>query len=329
MLPAVASPVHANARPCPEEPLGYNGRMEPRSRARLQILAAAALFATGGVAIKACGLTGWQIAGFRSLLGAVALALMLPGARRGWTWRTLLVGLAYASTLILYVQANTLTTAANAIFLQSTAPLYLLLLSPLLLREPIRPGELVFMGAMALGLGLFFLGQDPPQRTAPNPALGNVLAAAAGIAWALTIAGLRWLGRAEPGGCLPGTAGGAAGGAAGGGAAGAALVGNGLAFLACVPFLGSLGETTAADWLWIVYLGVFQIGLAYVFMTIGVRRVPALEVSLLLLVEPVLNAILAWAVHGEVPGPWSRAGCAVILTATAVHSVRAMRRTRV
>jgi drug/metabolite transporter (DMT)-like permease len=321
--------------------------MDPRSRARLPILAAAALFATGGVAIKACGLTGWQIAGFRSLLGAVALALMLPSARRGWTGRTLWVGLAYASTLILYVQANTLTTAANAIFLQSTAPLYLLLLSPLLLREPIRPGELVFMGAMALGLGLFFLGQDPPQRTAPNPALGNVLAAAAGITWALTIAGLRWLGRSEPGGSVPGAAAGAAPGAAGaagpaGAAASAALLGNALAFLACVPFLGALGETltmtattataataaTVTDWLWIAYLGVFQIGLAYVFLTIGVRRVPALEVSLLLLVEPVLNAILAWAVHGEVPGPWSRAGCAVILTATAVHSALAMRRTR-
>ena len=110
----------------------------PKSSSRYGVLAAALLFSTGGAAIKACSLTGWQVAGFRSGVAAVALWLLVPGARRQWNWRTLLAGIFYAATLILFVTANKLTTSANAIFLQSTAPLYLLLLGPLVLREPVR-----------------------------------------------------------------------------------------------------------------------------------------------------------------------------------------------
>lgn len=289
--------------------------MDAVAKARLQLLGAALLFSTGGAAVKACGLTGWQVACFRSGVGAIALALFLPAARRHWTWRTGVVALAYAATLILYVQANKLTTAANAIFLQSTAPLYLLLIAPFLLRESIRRRDLLFMGALAVGLALFFVGMEAPQRTAPNPFLGNVLGAASAVCWALTVAGLRWLARAErrPGGSPAGAA------------AGAAIAGNALVFVVALPFALPVIDATASDWAWVAYLGVFQIGLAYVFMTAGVRRVPALEASLLLLVEPVLNTVWAFAVHREVPAPWSCVGALVILVATAVHAGAAAR----
>ncbi len=105
------------------------------------------------------------------------------------------VGLAYAATLILFVLSNKLTTSASAIYLQSTAPLYVLLLSPWLLRERIRSRDVVFMIALACGLGLFFVGFDPVSATAPNPKLGNILAMASGLTWALTVMGLRALGR--------------------------------------------------------------------------------------------------------------------------------------
>jgi len=286
--------------------------MDARTGARLQMLAAAALFSTGGMAIKACQLTGWQVACFRSGLGALTLLVLIPGTRRGWSWRTLLVGLAYAATLCLYVLSNKLTTAANAIFLQSTAPLYLLLVSPLLLKERIRVGELWFLAAMALGLSLFFWGYEAPQATAPNPALGNVLAAVAGLTWALTVAGLRWLARAE----------GQEGGSPAGAAAGAAVVGNLLVFAGCLPLALPVEQAVPADWIWVGYLGVVQIGIAYVFMTRSVRRVPALEGALLLLLEPVLNTLWAWLAHGEVPGTWSRLGAVTILVATLVHTLR-------
>src|SRR5258706_12178150 len=107
-------------------------------RARLAILAAAILFSTGGAAIKATQLTGWQVASFRSAVAAIAVLLMLREARRGFSRLAALVAAGYAATMVLFVLANKLTTAASTIFLQSTAPIYLVLLGPWILNEPVR-----------------------------------------------------------------------------------------------------------------------------------------------------------------------------------------------
>ena len=110
---------------------------------RLMLLAAAALFSTGGAAVKASTMTSWQLAGFRSLVAAVFLLVFLPACRRRWSLRVLPVAFAYATTLTLYILANRLTTAANATFLQSTAPLYIVALAPLILREKLVRRELI------------------------------------------------------------------------------------------------------------------------------------------------------------------------------------------
>ena len=220
-----------------------------------------------------------------------------------------MVGIAYAATMILYVLANKLTTAANAIFLQSTAPLYILLLSPLLLHEEVRRRQVAFMGALAGGMALFFIGAQPASATAPDPALGNILGAAAGLSWALSIIGLRWLGRDQRGEEPAGSA-----------ALAAAACGNLIAFLIAVPMALPFGVISPLDWVTVIYLGVFQIAVAYVFLTRGVRRVGALEVSLLLLLEPVLNPVWALIVHGEQPTMWAIVGGAVIVGATAMNT---------
>jgi len=271
--------------------------------ARLEVLAAAALFSSGGAVIKAVHLAGWQVACLRSAVAAATLFVLMPEARRRPTPRVLGVGLAYASTLILFVLANKLTTAASAIYLQSTAPLYVLLLSPWLLHERIRPRDLAFMAALALGLGLFFVGFDPVSATAPNPSLGNVLSLISGGTWALTIMGLRALGR-------EGESWGPAG----------ALWGNVFAAAACLPMALPIVTTRPADWVLVGYLGIFQIGIAYLFLIRGLQRVRAFEASLLLFLEPVLNPVWAWLVHGERPGTWTLAGGGVILLVTLVKS---------
>lgn len=273
---------------------------------RLRVLAAAALFSSGGALIKAVHFTGWQVASFRSVVAAAALFLLLREVRRRPTLRVLGIGVAYASTMILFVLSNKMTTAASAIFLQSTAPLYVLLLSPWLLHEKIRSRDVVFMAALAVGLGLFFVGFDPVSATAPNPKLGNVLALASGVAWALTIMGLRDLGKR--------------GGDEGSWAPTAAFWGNVFAALGCLPMALPLESSQPTDWLLVAVLGVFQIALAYVFLLRGLEKVGAFEASLLLLLEPVLNPLWAWMVHGERPGGWSMAGGAVILLSTVVKS---------
>jgi drug/metabolite transporter (DMT)-like permease len=274
---------------------------------RFQVLAAAFLFSTGGAAIKACTLTSWQVAAFRSGIAALAMLLLLPSARRGWSLRVLPVGVAYAATMICYVLGNKLTTAANTIFLQSTAPLYIVLLGPWLLRERIRRGDLLYMAALAVGMALFFVGDQTPAGTAPNPGLGNLVAGIAGLSWGLTIMGLRWLGRDGRG--------------RGDQSVSAVVCGNALAFLIALPLALPVQGARPTDWLLVTFLGVFQIGVAYAFLTRGVRRVPALEVSLLLLLEPVLNPVWALAVHGERPGSWAAIGGAIIIAATAVSTL--------
>lgn len=281
--------------------------MIPTQRARLQLIVAAVLFSTGGAVIKATDMTGWQVASLRSGIAAVALALLLPRAIRSIRPRTILVSIAYAATLVLFVTANKLTTSANTIFLQATGPLYILLLAPWLLKERIRSSDVAFMAVVGVGLLLFFMGTDVPVRTAPAPLQGNVLAALSGFTWALTLMGLRWMGADESGGSP----------------AGAVVLGNAFAFLATLPMALPFTGIGAGDWVAIGYLGVFQIALAYAFVTRAVGKLPALEISIILLVEPVLNPIWSWLVHGERPGPWALVGGVLIIGATALRSVLA------
>lgn len=264
------------------------------------MFAAALLFSTGGAAIKDCSLSGWAVASFRSGIAAVALWLLIPSARRGWTWRTVVTGLAYAATLILFVLANKLTTSANAIFLQSTAPLYLLVLGPWMLREPARTVDLAVIAVVAVGAVLLLGGSQTAVVTAPDPIRGNILGAVSGATWALTLAGLRWMGKHAPGED-----------------AGAATViaGNAIAFAVCLPMALPLSPISATDLGVLLYLGVFQIGLAYVFLTRSLREVPGLEAATLLLIEPVLNPIWTWVFHGEKPGVLALIGGFLIITA--------------
>jgi drug/metabolite transporter, DME family len=278
--------------------------VNPRVRNRLLLLGAAILFSTGGAAIKAASITTWQVASFRSGIAAIALILLVPAARRGWSWKLAPVGTAYAGTLVLFVLSTRLTTGANAIFLQSTAPLYLLLLAPLLLHERIGRGDVVFIGGIGFGMALILMGGQNAAATAPNPALGDRLGAASGLAWALTVAGLRWIGRHGPeNASTP-----------------AVAAGNLIAFLVCLPMALPLNRITTADVAVLLYLGIFQIGLAYYFVTRAIRYVPAFEATALLLLEPALNPIWTWLVHDERPGWLAIAGGLIILLATAVHT---------
>ena len=273
--------------------------MTPRSK----VVAAAVLFSTGGAAIKWCGFAAWQLAAFRAAFALIAILTLLPEARRAWTWRTVIVGFAYAATTLLYVQANKHTTAASAIFLQSTSPLFILLLAPLLLGEHATRRDIAQIAAMAVGLGLFFLGSDRPSTTAPNPALGNMLAAICAVTWAFTVIGYRWLA------------------ARGSSVAGAAASGNLIASLFALVMAQPLVAGRPVDWAVVAFLGIFQLGIPYLFLASAVPRLRALEVALFLLIEPVLNPIWAWLVHGERPGPAALIGGALILGATAIRTI--------
>lgn len=275
------------------------------SLGRLQVFAAAILFSTGGAGIKAAAFTGLQVSALRSGIAAIVLIAVLRG-RLVLSPAMFATGVVYAATVTLFVLSTKLTTAANAIFLQATAPLYLLLLGPLMLSERFRARDVVFLAGVAAGLVLCVIGQPAPTTTAPDPTTGNILAIVCSVTWALTLMGLRYVQRdhAQTGVGLS-----------------AVALGNLLASLAAVPFARPLPSASAVEWATIVYLGVCQIGLAYVFLTAAIRVLPALEVSLLLLIEPVLNPTWTWLIRGENPGAYTITGGAIIIVATAIKSV--------
>lgn len=301
-------------------------RQPGHMRAETRVLLAGALFATGGVLIKSCDFPSLQRAGLRAALAALTLFALLPAARRWPSWRMLLLVPAYFGATCLFVVANTLTTAADAIFLQSTAPLWLVLLGPLLLRERPTRRDAVTLVGIAAGMLLCFLAPGTAQATAPEPRLGGAIALASGVCYALLLLGLRWLGRSPAAAAnLPAAASlpprdeGPA----------AIAWGNACTFPIAFALMPVVGQTpiagTAQDWLVIAVLGSCQVGLAYALLARALPQVPAMRASLLLMIEPALNPLLAFLGHGELPHGLVFAGGALILAATLGPSLWARR----
>jgi drug/metabolite transporter, DME family len=264
-------------------------------RSRLYLLAAAVLWSTSGALVKLSTLSAWQLASGRSLIAGVALALALPGGRRPPSPRAVGTTLAYAAAMVTFIVASKLTTSANAIFLQDTAPLYVLLLSPWVLGERPSRGELLAVPVFLLGLSLFFL-----DRLAPGQLLGNVVALGSGVAFALCILGLR-AAREQGTSVL--------------------VWGNVVAGLGTLPLALEGKGPTALDLGLLVFLGVFQLALAYALFQRGLRDTPAVEASLLVLLEPVLNPVWTFLLAGERPGTWALVGGTIILLATVWRTV--------
>ena len=230
---------------------------------------------------------------------------------------------------MLFVHAAKRTTAAETIFLQSTAPLFVLLLSPLLLRERPAGRQLLFVPLFGAGLVMAFFGGADAAATAPDPRTGNVLATFCGLAYGLTLIGLRAAGRP-----LPPVRGVAAptfrqAAAASGGTSSprddrvarppgiaAAACGNVIVCVACLPAMALPRSVAAGDLAIVAGLGLFQVAFAYVLVTRAACVLQAPVLALLLLLEPALSPFWAMWFHGEQPHLLTWLGGAVIAAAT-------------
>jgi drug/metabolite transporter, DME family len=275
------------------------------------VLGAAILWSSGGLFIKAVSLDALGLTMWRSLLAGGTI-LVLTRTRLSAPWRTnaLTWGIAvsYAATLLMFVAATKLTTAANAIFLQYTAPIYLLVLGAFVLRERPSRIDLATVAVAFGGMALFFVG-----RIQIDDLAGNALAAASGVTLAAMFTLLRMPG------CKPETR------------QQAMLLGNALLVLGLLAVNVGRREWAVftpgpADLGGLVVLGVVQIGLAYMLFTFGVARVQALEASLIGMLEPVLNPVWVFLALGETPGWWAVAGGAIIVTAVAGRTIATERR---
>lgn len=291
--------------------------LDARIKASIAVGITGVLFATGGAAIKASALGAWQIAGFRSLIAFVVLMLAVPSVRHGWTRGVWAAGVPYAGVMLLFVHANTLTTAATTTLLQASAPIYVALLSPLLLGERPSRRRLLLLPVFLVGVWLLLSSGEQASSLARDPALGRWIAAGAGLCYGLVLLALR---RFEGGG-TPGTA------------LRSVACGNLLAGLIALPFLWpqepSPGAASAGalDLLIVGYLGAIQIALAYALLVPAMRVLPAFDVSLLLLLELVASPVFAWWLHGEALAGRTLIGGAVITLACLLQAVPSRRRT--
>jgi DME family drug/metabolite transporter len=268
------------------------------------VLAAVLLWSTGGLFIKLTELDAFQVTFFRSLFAAVTVAILT----RKDGFRIDAFGIAtsavYAALLLLFVWATKKTTAANAIFLQYTAPIYILILGPFLIGERFRIRDLVTVAVVLAGMSLFFVGQlrlDDYQ--------GNIAALFSGLFLGLYILLLRHP-RAER---LNPTV--------------AVIYGNFLLAAITLPAgLRALPTLTMKDFAAVLFLGVIQIGISYILFIKGVRGgTRPLDASLIGFLEPLLNPVWVFIFVGEEPSKWAIAGGAIIVSAIALHTIRQYR----
>ncbi|HZT58049.1 MAG TPA: EamA family transporter [Pyrinomonadaceae bacterium] len=271
------------------------------------VLAAALLWSTGGLFIKATPLGAFELSFGRSLLAAVTVAVLTR--REGYKLNavTLVTSALYAGLLLLFVMSNKLTTAANAIFLQYTAPVYVLVLEPLLFKERFRLADLFVVIACVAGMSLFFVGRLRPQDVE-----GNLTALGSGVCFALFLLLLRHQRESAAN------------------RASSVIYGNLIICLVTLPaFARVAGSLALRDVLIVSYLGVVQIGLAYTLFTLGIARgVRSLDAGVVGYIEPMLNPVWVFLFLGERPSEWAVLGGCIIIAAVFAHTVALARRAK-
>jgi drug/metabolite transporter (DMT)-like permease len=273
--------------------------LSERRKAILFVMLAAVLWSTGGLMIKS---TSWQpfaIIGGRSLFSSIVLLLYVRRLPFKFTRWSLLASAGHILTATLFVMATKLTTAANAIFLQYTAPVYIVLLGIWFLHERPTRMDWASMAIIFSGMLLFF-----GDKLSMNGFYGNLLAILSGITLALLTVALRAQKNGTP--------------------AESILQAN--IFMAIVGFPFVLKEAwTVTNWLIVLYLGVFQIGFAFLFFSVAIKHIPALEATLISTLEPILNPVWVFLFLGEKPGLFAVAGGMIVLGGVALNAISSAR----
>jgi drug/metabolite transporter (DMT)-like permease len=251
------------------------------------LIGAATLWSSAGLLIKMISWNPIAIAGTRSAIAAIVLLAFLR--RPHLTWSSAQIGgaIAYAVTVLLFVSANKLTTAANAILLQYTSPIYVALFGAWFLGERATRLDWATVFAVMGGMVLFFF-----DDLATGGFLGNVCAISSGVTFACFILFMRKQKNESP--------------------LESVLLGNILTALISFPFMFQT-VPNASSWVGLILLGVFQLGLSHALYATAIKHIAALEAILIAVIEPILNPLWVLLIMGEAPGPWALLGGFIVL----------------
>jgi len=263
-------------------------RLRRRSAVGLLLLTGV-IWSTGGFMIKLIPWPPLVIAGLRSGIAALVIYLYNRPQKLPVGKYTLGGAVAYAVMVIFFVLANKLTTAGNTILIQYTAPVYVALFGYSFLREKVGLIDWITILIILTGLLLFFL-----DELSGTSLWGNIAALISGFGFAGLILFLRKQKQGRP--------------------IDSVLMGNLLTFLLCTPVIFQDVTFEADVWLKIIFLGIIQLGLAYIIFTIAIKHVTALDAVIYPVIEPICNPIFAYAILGETLELFAYIGGLMVLT---------------
>lgn len=275
--------------------------MQEKTKGPLLIAITGLLWSFGGLLIKLIPWDAITIVGTRAAIAAIIMAIYMKKPHITFSLPVILGGLSVSATTILFVFANKLTTSANAIVLQYTAPIFIIILSALFLKKRVKALDMVAVLIVFAGIALFFFDQLGD---------GNILGIILGLISGITFSGIfliNQMPKSNPQESI--------------------LLGNIINAIIAIPFIVTNITFEFIPCLSIVLLGVFQLGLSYVLFSIGIKHTPPVLASLISVLEPLLNPVWVMLATGEKPGKWALIGGIIVIATIAAYSVLSTRKT--
>jgi drug/metabolite transporter (DMT)-like permease len=254
------------------------------------------LWSSGGILIKLVNVGPLAVSGLRSLIAAAIISIYLKKPKFTWSLYQILGAIAYASMAITFVSATRLTTSANAVLLQYTAPIYVAILGGLILKEKVALKDWITIAVTLIGVVLFFV-----DSFSLGGMMGNILAIISGFCFAFFIVCSRQQKEGSPMETI--------------------LLGNVVTAVACIPFVINASYDMTSI-LGIVSLGIIQFGIPYVLYGIAIKHIRALDAVMIAVIEPILNPIWVLIFLGEIPGAWAILGGIIVLAAVTYNCMQ-------
>lgn len=259
------------------------------------LVVTATMWSLGGLLIKSINAHPLAIAGTRSAISCIIMILYVKKPKFNWSFTQIAAGVAYASMVITFVFSTKLTTAANAILLEYTAPIFVALLSAWMLKEKPKAIDWVTIMLVFGGMVLFFLDSLDAKGFA-----GNIFGLLSGISYALFTVFMRMQKNGSP--------------------IESVILGNAISAIVGIPFI-FMSVPDFKGWLFLVILGVVQLGIPYIMYSEAIKNASALEASIITMIEPILNPIWVVLIIGEIPGVLSIIGGIIVIATVAIRCV--------
>ena len=278
----------------------------PKHRKGLILISLTAfLWSSSGLFIKVLTLSAFQILFFRSSIAAVTILLVTIIRRRKIEYKmdliSILCSFSFAGILMFFVIATKLTTAANAIFLQFTAPIYMLFLEPVFLKTKFNKNNLLTILVCIFAMTLFFFG-----KLEIGNIYGNIIAIVSGLCFAFFSLFLKWkkdLHKSVN-------------------TINSIILGNVIVAVVCFPIVFSKLSFNFTESMILIYMGVFQIGLSYIIFNEAIKFVSATESLIIATLEAIFNPIWVFIGIGETPSVYAVIGGLIIFAAIIYHNVK-------